>query len=116
MKNTKNFLIATLIILALIAIAVVVLKNRQPQMILFYGDTCPHCQIVKQYITDNNITARFNFQELEVYQDKTNAALLGKYAHQCGLDTTQGVGVPFFFDGQKCIMGDQDIITYFKEH
>ncbi|MFA6995602.1 MAG: hypothetical protein WC249_04360 [Patescibacteria group bacterium] len=116
MKNKKIFLILVIIFIIIAALAFIQSRNSQPSMILFYGDTCPHCQIVKQYITDNNITARFNFQELEVYQNKTNASLLGKYAHQCGLDTTQGVGVPFFFDGQKCIMGDQDIITYFKEH
>lgn len=90
-------------------------EAAKPKMILFYGDTCPHCKNVENYIAANNIKAKFSFQELEVYNNKDNAQLLGEKATQCGLDTTNGVGVPFFFDGQKCILGDQEIINFFQK-
>jgi len=84
-------------------------------MILFFSNSCPHCKIVEQYISDNNIDAKIKFQKLEVSQDPANAALLEKKAQACGLDVSQGLGVPFFFDGQKCFLGDQEIIAYLEK-
>lgn len=112
-----------IIILAVIAALVLLLawgraaakrEASQPEMILFYGATCPHCKIVEEFIAQNSVRDRLSFRELEVYNDKTNARLLGEKAGQCGLDTGAGIGVPFFFDGQKCFVGDQDIIAYLK--
>jgi len=83
-------------------------------VILFYGDTCPHCKNVEEYLNNNKIRERFSFQELEVYNNPTNAARLTKAAKDCQLDTKAGVGVPFLVDGEKCLMGDRDIINYFQ--
>lgn len=83
-------------------------------MILFYGDTCPHCKTVEEYITANNIKAKLSFKELEVFNNQANAQLLASKAQKCGLDVSGGVGVPFFFDGHNCLVGDQPIIDYFK--
>jgi glutaredoxin len=116
MKNLKKYQIPLLIIIALVAISLIIFFQNRPGMILFYSDSCPHCQNVNKYINDNGLKDKLKFQELEVSQpqNKTNAALLEKKARQCGLDVSQGLGVPFFFDGQKCLMGDQDIINYFQ--
>lgn len=88
--------------------------NELPSMILFYSTSCPHCKIVEAYITDNGVRNKLKFQELEVSSNQANADLLGQKAQKCKLDTNKGIGVPFFFDGEKCIVGDQDIISYFK--
>jgi glutaredoxin-related protein len=126
MKKHKPLLIIG-IILAAIALLLVLgrLTNRPkagaynpagPEMILFYGDTCPHCEIVEQYIKDNNIKTKYQFQELEVFNNQDNAALLAEKARTCNLDTSAGVGVPFFYaGGQTCLLGDQDIINFFKK-
>jgi len=89
-------------------------SNSENTPILFYGETCSHCKIVDQYLADNNVRARIKFQELEVFNNKANAALLAKKAKSCGLDTTQGLGVPFLFDGQNCLSGSEEIINFFK--
>lgn len=120
MKKYKPFLITLIIIIALGAILIWGREQKKnndnlPAKILFYGDTCPHCQIVAQYIEENNIKAKLSFQELEVYNNKKNAALLADKAKQCNVDTSQGIGVPFFFDGQNCLIGDQPIIDYLKK-
>lgn len=116
MKNSKLYLFGGLAILLIAAAATVALKKPEPAgMILFYGDTCPHCQAVEQYINANNIQTRLKFQELEVYHNQSNAELLGQYAKHCGLDT-KAIGVPFFFTGQTCIVGQDEIINYFKQH
>lgn len=112
------------IILAIVAVIILILiwgkvaakiEAVKPKMIFFYGDTCPHCQNVEKYINDNGVRDKLKFQELEVSNNQTNAQLLERKARQCGLDTTQGLSIPFFFDGQKCLLGDQDIINYFQK-
>ena len=40
---------------------------------------------------------------------------MAKKAAGCGLDTSQGLGVPFFFDGKNCLVGDQNIIDFFQK-
>lgn len=113
MKTLKKYWLI-IIIVAAILIGGIVFSQNQTRMILFYGDTCPHCKIVSDYIEANGIKDKLSFQELEVYHDQANVALMTRKAKQCGLDTSQGIGVPFFFDGQKCLVGDQPIIDYFK--
>ncbi len=83
-------------------------------MILFYSLSCPHCQNVDQYISDNKVTEKYKFARLEISQDQKNSAKLIARAKACGLDT-QGVGVPFLWTGEKCLMGDVDIIEFFKK-
>ncbi len=119
MKNSNKLFIAIGIIVVVIAVIFIGLKNRrvntQPKMILFYGNTCPHCKIVEQYISDNNVRAHFKFQQLEVFDNQQNALLLGRYAHKCGIDSAQGVGVPFFWTGKECLIGQTEVINFFKD-
>lgn len=115
LKKYKKLIIIIGAILAVLAILIPLrYLAGKPKMILFFGDTCPHCKNVENYIAANNVKNKLNFQELEVFNDQDNANLLGEKAKQCGLDTSNGVGVPFFFDGQNCIQGDEPIIEFFK--
>lgn len=105
-----------LVILGIILIfagAIIYAKSRTT-MILFYSTSCPHCKNVEAYISENGIKDKIKFDEKEVSQSQANATLLESKARQCGLDMTQGIGVPFFFDGKDCLMGDEPIINYFK--
>lgn len=114
MKKNKTIVIILSIIIVLAGLAYLGRLTNKPEMILFFGDTCPHCKNVEQYINDNGVKNKIKFQELEVYNNKANAELLTQIAKQCGYDTTQGVGVPLFFDGKNCIQGDEPIINFFK--
>lgn len=89
-------------------------KEPKPEMILFFGDTCPHCKNVDDFVNANSVRDKIEFQELEVYNNKANAALLASSARKCKMDTSAGIGVPFFFDGTNCLQGDQPIIDYFQ--
>jgi len=99
---------------AAIFIGAIIYATRPATMILFYSDSCSHCRNVEAYINTNGIKNKIKFEEKEVSQNQANATLLERRARQCRLDMTQGVGVPFFFDGDKCLMGDEPIIDYFK--
>lgn len=109
----KNWMLIILVIVIMFILAIVRARS-QANMILFYSDSCPHCQNVEAYIEENGVKNMIKFEEKEVSQNKTNAALMERKATDCGLDTTQGLGVPFFFNGKECLMGDEPIINYFK--
>lgn len=118
MPKRKKYISLIILLIAVALIGFLIIsakKTSKNEMILFYGDTCPHCKKVSEYIDANNVKAKFNFQELEVYNNQANAQLMAKKAISCGLDTSQGLGVPFFFDGQNCLVGDQDIINFFQK-
>ena len=89
-------------------------QTEESQIILFYGDGCPHCAIVEDYIKENNIKEKLSFEEKEVYYNQNNAKELEAKAKICGLPT-DSIGVPFLWDGSKCYAGDQDITDFFNQ-
>ena len=91
-----------------------VAKNvNNPDIILFYGGGCPHCALVEEYVNQNGIEAKVPFTKKEVYYNQNNAKELESKAKACGM-STDSIGVPFLWDGSKCLVGDQDIIEFFK--
>jgi len=84
------------------------------QIILFYGDGCPHCAIVEKYINENKIQEKISLVQKEVYYNQNNAKELGAKAKTCGLPT-DSIGVPFLWNGEKCLIGDEDIVNFFKQ-
>jgi glutaredoxin len=83
-------------------------------VVLFYKDGCAHCEDVEKYIKDNNIEGKVQFTRLEVSKNLGNEKLLLEKAVTCGLGINQ-VGVPFLWDGEKCIIGGPDVIQFFKD-
>ena len=78
-------------------------------MILYYGDTCPHCKEVEEYIKMNGLENELPIVQKEVYQNQGNALQLTNRAKECGLPIDQGVGVPFMWFEGKCYLGTPDI-------
>ena len=93
-------------------------KNNQTKensgIILFYGTGCPHCAKVEEYLKENDVESKIKFENKEVYQNQGNLNLLIEKAKKCGIKENE-VGVPFLWDGSKCIIGDGDIINFFKQ-
>ena len=119
--NKKVIIPTILFIIVLIFSVVILLENKesnhpaeQSQIVLFYGDGCPHCAIVEDYIKNNNIKERLSFEEKEVYYNQNNAKELEAKAKICGL-ATDSIGVPFLWDGLKCYVGYQDIINFLNQ-
>jgi glutaredoxin len=85
-------------------------------IILFYGIGCPHCAKVEEFVKENKIKEKIAFEEKEVYFNKDNAKKLVEIAKKCGFNEKE-IGVPFLWDGenQRCIVGDEPIINFFKE-
>jgi glutaredoxin len=92
---------------------VVVEQKPQPsEVILFYGDGCPHCTQVEQFIQENDIDSKLSFQRKEIYYNKENLELLSQKAASCGIASNQ-VGVPFLWDGSKCHVGSTEVKNFF---
>ncbi len=96
-------------------------KISPDEIVLFYGEDCPHCKLVEDFITQNKVEEKVSFTRLEVpFGEKTspqlveNAKVLLEKLNACGLKTEQ-VGIPFLWDGKTCIIGDQDIISFFSQ-
>lgn len=84
------------------------------QNILFYRYDCPHCKIVDEFVTANNITDKIEFEHLEISKP-FNTELILEVAKICKINQAE-LGVPLYYEAQeeKCYLGDQPIIDYFK--
>lgn len=83
-------------------------------IILFYGQDCPHCKNVEEFILQNKIEEKVKFSRLEVWYNKDNQKIIADVAQKCGI-AGDSVGVPLLYDGTgKCLLGDVDIINFFK--
>lgn len=88
--------------------------ENNSKTILFYGIGCPHCKIVDEFIEQNKISEKIQYDHLEVFSNRANAKIMEEKAVQCKLDTKE-IGVPFLWDDGRCFVGDKDIIDHFKE-
>ncbi len=87
--------------------------KAKEQFILFYSQTCPHCQKVEKYINGNQAAEKLPIEEKNISQPANRNELI-KYAQKCGLATDR-IGVPLLFDGQRCLVGDQEIISFLRQ-
>lgn len=125
----KKIIITITILLALLALSVFVayriktVKNSSTQaeninkeFVFFYGETCPHCIKVEQFMAENKIEEKMVITKKEALKDRNNSALLLSVNKKCGLDTRY-LSVPVLWDGanSKCYSGDTDIINFFKD-
>lgn len=121
----KKIIFPALIIIAIVGSFLFVFRQRpgetKPEVkggnnfsvILFYGETCPHCKKVEEWLVDHpQIEKNVNLVKKEVYYNQENGRELAAKAKECNIDESQGIGVPFLYDNGKCLVGDQPIIDY----
>ena len=84
-------------------------------IVLYYGDGCPHCAIVEEFLQKNKqVEQKVTFTRKEVYNNKRNAREMRDHAETCGMPT-DSIGVPFLWTGSSCLTGDKDIIDFFQK-
>jgi glutaredoxin len=125
MKNLYTYSIAVLITILILFVGYyLVSQNNKPkekptktnEVILFFGNTCPHCKNVEEFLTKNkNIEEKIIITKKEVYENKINAQDLENKALICGEDTSSGVPVPFLYFKGECTIGDNPIINFLTE-
>lgn len=97
-------------------IAMISVSSAQ-EYILFYGNGCPHCAKVEQYIKDNKIDQKFDIDMKEIYFNRTHLVDLQTYLTKLHLDTHH-IWVPFLVinNQNECsyVNGSQPIIDFFQ--
>lgn len=96
-------------------------KNSSPasadedsSIILFYGQECPHCKLVEDFLKENKAEEKIKFSQAEVYHNVANAEIMKKKADLCQI-APESLGVPFLWAEGKCYIGDHDAIQFFKD-
>jgi phage FluMu protein Com len=90
------------------------LKKADGTMVYFFGKGCPHCAVVNKFFKENEIEKKFQFEKREVFYNETNKRLLILLAKEkCNLKKEE-IGVPFFWDGFECFIGEGSIINFFE--
>jgi len=81
--------------------------------ILFYGNGCPHCAKVEEYLQNNNL--EIEIEKKEIYQNKDNAEEFNEICTQKAIDLMDR-GVPFLYtENGDCLIGDTPIINYLEQ-
>jgi len=89
-------------------------SNGLSSVVFFYGNTCPNCKKVEQFIKDNNLEEKITITKKEIYDNRENALEFSKAANLCGLSRNYIV-VPFLLVGKKCYSGISNTLNYLSE-
>jgi len=87
------------------------LSDSKSKPILFYGDGCPHCGKVDAYLQEHNLEDMV--VKKEIYHNAENAQEFNQICEQERIDLMKR-GVPFLYTKDSCLIGDKQIISYFK--
>ena len=120
-KISKNKIIAYFIIIGIMFGGMFfLLQSSRPtlpspdKIILYFGNTCPHCKDLEKYILDNKIKEKVSFEEKEVYENKTNSTELTMVATSCNIPNDQ-IFVPFMYANGKCLVGGDEITKFLND-
>jgi len=88
------------------------ISSTDTQVMIFWGNGCPHCENVKKYTSDNKISEKIKIDWFDVWTDQSSKKTMEDTLKKCpNIDTTKGVGVPlaYFLKDNVCLIGDQPI-------
>lgn len=91
-------------------------KKVEPKnyIVLYTQEGCPHCANIEKFVEENDIKNKISFETKDVNYSIENGKELVSVAQKCNLNTSDGIGVPLLWDGQKCYEGDTNVIDFFK--
>jgi hypothetical protein len=88
-----------------------------PDVVIYWGEGCSHCENVKKYINDNDVISKIKIDYREVFNNVQNKDLMLADMKNCPeIDVSKGVGVPLAYipSEKKCFGGDVSIIDWLK--
>ena len=96
----KKYIFALILGLILIPFNV---DAKELNMYLFYGDGCPHCKALEEYLDEEYLDDKdINLYKYEVWKSEENQELLTKVQDITG---EEAFGVPYFIVGETVIQG-----------
>jgi len=94
------------------------IENQDSQnYILFYANSCPHCQSVENFFVEYGLVEKYDIRMVEVREDRENLDIFREYLLKLGL-TEDHLSVPFLVmdDAEFCnyVHGSVNIKNYFE--
>jgi glutaredoxin len=113
-KEAKRVIIIFAVVMLLFVSVLGWLHSQRPGTLTFYwGTTCPHCHNVQRWMESHPETDVLGIKQLEVWDDKDNAAAFVGVARKCGMD--QPVVPVLVAENGVCYVGEVEIVDYLKE-
>ena len=107
--------VLVLALLFIISLNPAVNEDELPKGVIFYyGETCPHCKIVEEFMTGNNVSSKMNITMKESFGNLVNADELIKVGKYCKLAGKNLGAVPLIYSEGKCYLGDVESIDFLK--
>lgn len=108
-KHLKQLILAVLFVIGSgLLFSTNVLANDN-EVILFWGDGCPHCEVVKEEIKEKGYDQIITIEYKEIYNDKDNAKIFDEKIKECGI-SLDSAGVPMVYASGSCWMGQNEAI------
>jgi glutaredoxin len=89
------------------------LQALENQITYYYGENCPHCLRVLQFIEENKIAGKVTFTKKEIGSISNGTEFL-QVAKKCGISASEA-GVPLVYAEGKCFMGEIEVTDFFRE-
>lgn len=87
--------------------------QEEPKFVFFYGDTCPYCHDVMDWMDETGVESMLDITRKEVYNDAKNSEQMNLALRNCGSSSS---GVPMMYTNDKeCIVGSTPIIDHLSE-
>lgn len=120
MKAYQTFIMIGVFILILIGTLIFLAQQESEKeiavldenIVLFYGDGCPHCEDLEKFIEEKDISNKMDFLRLEVWNDQVNKNMMDDALARCEIDP-RTAGVPFLFARGECYKGTPNIESFF---
>jgi len=107
----KKIVLSLFFIFSFFVFFVSLVKAEVP-IYFFYGQGCPHCQIVEKWFEENKLYSKYPIQKKEVYFNRENATLFTNYLYSLNYKG-DSIGVPTVIIDKKILVGDKIIIKEF---
>jgi len=93
----------------------IILADQEFGNCLFFGKGCLYCAKVEKYFRENDILEKYGIEEKDIYDSNKCAQEFNEICQNEGIPLGDR-GIPMlYFEGQ-CLMGDSEIINFFKEN
>lgn len=90
--------------------------NTTGQPILFYGNTCPYCEVVENWLEETQFEQQVSLVKKEIYDDSDNMQEFLEVARGCALASKE-TGVPLVYTPDlQCLIGPAAITEYLGQY
>lgn len=100
-------------IIATGALFILMSQSVFAELILFVGDGCGHCEMVEEYLQENEIYSKIQIKKYEIFKNSENREIYNEKGNEVGFPTERG-SVPLLVHNGEYTVGSLGIIEYIE--